>query len=143
MTIRFGAAGGMLFLEPGQLPAFDPLANVGPGKFVELRGVVRRFLGPTPPNILVPRCDDDVLVPKSALTPADDKCLAEAQDATCFKEGESCSVAVRCGARDGTLTTTCTRIDATVLKYKTTVAGCEASRAFVRPRVGEDIEGTH
>jgi len=142
VKITFGPSSGMLFLDPGQIPTFDSLASVGPDKFVEIRGVIRRFLGPTPPNIIIPRCEDDVVTAKAPLAGKDILCLGHANGETCFTEGESCSFPIKCGSKEGTFTTTCQRVGIS-LKYQTVTPGCESSKACVRPRVGEDLEGTN
>ncbi|GAC1352157.1 MAG: hypothetical protein NVSMB1_12220 [Polyangiales bacterium] len=75
--ITFGN-GGQLFFQPTQLPGFDATQYVGVGKFAELRGVVRNYIGPTPSNILVPRCQDDVIyagTPLSKIKDAQHACV--------------------------------------------------------------------
>ncbi len=59
--IKFSPGDGVLFFQPTAVPGFDMLSHVGPGKFAELRGVLTKFLGPTPPYTVEPRCADDIV----------------------------------------------------------------------------------
>ncbi len=84
VKIKFGANNGLLFFDPGQIPAFDTTKVVGPNKIAEIRGEIRVFVGPTPPFTVQSRCGDDF--------------IAVGQDPTTIKDVQHACVRPRVGA---------------------------------------------
>ncbi|MBK7401534.1 MAG: hypothetical protein IPJ34_36105 [Myxococcales bacterium] len=77
--IKFAPGDGVLFFQPTAVPGFDMLSRLGPGKFAELRGVITKFLGPTPPYTVEPRCADDIIevgAPPSTIKTAQTACVS-------------------------------------------------------------------